>query len=75
MASKTYQCNCPLSKKPVSVRVDFEKIEVCGDTGTQYLRGGTLVALVRLEIAQGHLKKILNARFTKNLFTNLSMAA
>lgn len=40
MVLKTYRCSCPLSKKPVSVRVDFEKIEVCGDTGTQYLRDG-----------------------------------
>lgn len=36
MVSKTYRCSCPLSKKPVSVRVEFEKMEVCGDTGTYY---------------------------------------
>ncbi|WP_373164490.1 hypothetical protein [Agathobaculum sp. Marseille-P7918] len=40
MVSKTYQCSCPLSKKPVSVRVDYEKIEVCGDTGTYYSKDG-----------------------------------
>ena len=36
MYTKTYQCVCPLNKKPVSVRVDFDKIEVCGDTKTYY---------------------------------------
>lgn len=40
MVSKNYQCSCPLSKKPVSVRVDYEKIEVCGDTGIYYSKDG-----------------------------------
>ena len=40
MVSKNYQCSCPLSKKQVSVRVDYEKIEVCGDTGIYYSKDG-----------------------------------
>lgn len=40
MVEKYYTTVCPIEGKKANVKVSFDKIEVCGDTNTHFLKYG-----------------------------------